>query len=68
MEYDFEHIPKKGSAYVNQFLEEKLNPSKEGELAGIQVKGDIINYEGIIKNNEGIWVYYTSDDNNQIKK
>ena len=68
MEYDFEHIPKKGSAYVNQFLEEKLNPSKEGELVGIQEKGDIINYEGILKNNEGIWVYYTSDDNNQIKK
>ena len=63
-----ENIPKKGSAYVNQFTEEKSKPSLDSDLVGIQEKGDIINYEGILQNNYGIWLYYSSDDNNKIKK
>ena len=63
-----ENLPKRGSAYVNQFLEEKAKPSLDSDLVGIQEKGDIINYEGILQNNFGIWIYYTSDDNDKIKK
>ena len=63
-----ENIPKRGSAFVNQFLEEKSEPSINSDLAGIQEKGDIINYEGILQNDFGIWIYYTPDDNNKIKK
>ena len=63
-----ENIPKKGSAYVNQFTEEKSKPSLDSDLVGIQEKGDIINYEGILQNNYRIGIYYTSDDNNKIKK
>ena len=37
-----ENIPKRGSAFVNQFLEEKSEPSINSDLAGIQEKGDII--------------------------
>ena len=63
-----ENIPKHGSAYVNQFIEEKPQPSLDSDLIGIQEKGDIINYEGILQNEFGIWIYYTPEDNNQIKK
>ena len=63
-----ENIPKHGSAYVNQFVEEKDQPSLDSNLVGIQEKGDIINYEGILQNDCGIWIYYTSDDNNKKKK
>ena len=63
-----ENIPKHGSAYANQLIEEKPQPSPDLELIGIQEKGDIINYEGVLQNEFGIWIYYTPDDNNKIKK
>ena len=63
-----ENIPKHGSAYANQLIEEKPQPSPDLELIGIQEQGDIIIYEGVIQNEFGIWIYYTPDDNNKIKK
>ena len=53
-----ENIPKHGSAYVNQFVEEKDQPSLDSNLVGIQEKGDIINYEGILQNDYGIYILY----------
>ena len=63
-----ENIPKHGSAYANQLIEEKPQPSPDLELIGIQEQGDIINYEGVLQNEFGIWIYYTPDENNKIKK
>ena len=63
-----DNIPTRGSAYINQFVEEKDNPSIDANFVGMAEKGDIINYEGFVQNDFGLWIYYTPEDNNKIKK
>ena len=60
-----EKFPKKGFAYIKQFLVEKENPFLESELVGIIDKGETIHYEGIKQNEFGIWLILKDDD--QIK-
>ena len=57
-----ENIPKKGFAYINEFLIKKENPSSDAELVGILGKGETIHYEGVEQNKFGIWLILIEDD------
>ena len=57
-----ENIPKKGFAYINEFLIKRENPSSDAELVGILGKGETIHYEGVEQNKFGIWLILIEDD------
>lgn len=57
-----ENIPKKGFAYINQFLVQKENPFLDSELMGILEKGETIHYEGIEQNEFGVWLILLEDN------